>query len=333
VERDAGEDVKKKVTVLTFSARLFALSAMRSALCFLGAMLLALSFSAEAQPLRTVVRIGYLGNNESRSGLSAEGKDFLEELRKLGWIEGQNLVIDRRYWENRVDRLPALAAELVRLKVDIIVTSTGTAARAAKEVTIIIPIVMVGSADAVTQGLVVSLARPGGNVTGLTAISPRVTGRQFELMKEAFPGVSRVAVLRCGSRTGLRSPVLGKKQLSEAQDAARSQKIHLLPLDVVRGPGEIGGALEVLMRERADALFMSDCVIVPPGELIEFAAKSRLPAIFPFSHFVKSGGLMSYGADQRESFRRAAHFVDKILRGANPADLPGRTAHAVRAGN
>jgi ABC-type uncharacterized transport system substrate-binding protein len=306
--------MKKKVAVL-------ALSAVQFVLCFLGAVLLALSFQAEAQPFRTV-RIGYLGNNESRSGLSAEGKDFLEELRRRGWIEGQNLVVDQRYWENRVDRLSAQAAELVSLKVDIIVTSTGLAAWAAKEVTAIIPIVMVSSADAVTQGLAISLARPGGNVTGLTAITPRVTGRQFELMKEAFPGVLRVAVLRCGSRIGLRLPGLGKKQLSEAQDAARSQKILLLPLDVVRGPGEIGDALEVVMRERADALFISDCVTVPPGELIEFAAKSRLPAIFPLSHFVKKGGLMSYGADQRDSFRRAAHFVDKILKGAKPADLP-----------
>jgi putative tryptophan/tyrosine transport system substrate-binding protein len=295
--------LKKKITVLT-----------------LGAVLVVASFSAEAQLSRTV-QIGYLGNNESRSSLSAEGKDFLEELRRRGWVEGQNIVVEQRYWENRVDRLAAQAAELVSLKVDIIVTSTGSAARAVKEVTAIIPIVMVGSADAVTQGLAISLARPGGNITGLTAITPRVTGRQFELMKEAFPGVSLVAVLRCGSTTGLRFPGLGKKQLREAQDAARSQKIHLLPL-LVRGPGEIGGALELVMRERADALFISDCVTVPPGELIEFAAKSRLPAIFPLSHFVKKGGLMSYGADQKDSFRRAAHLVDKILKGANPSDLP-----------
>jgi putative tryptophan/tyrosine transport system substrate-binding protein len=141
-------------------------------------------------------------------------------------------------------------------------------------------------------------------------------------MKEAFPRVSLVAVLRCGSRTGLRSPELGQKQLSEAQDAAQSQKIRLLPIKEMRGPGATEGAPEVVMRERADALFISDCVTVPPDELIELAAKSRLPAIFPFSHFVKRGGLMSYGADQRESFRRAAQFVDKILKGANPADLP-----------
>jgi putative ABC transport system substrate-binding protein len=287
----------------------------------LATVLLGTASLVEAQSSRKV-RIGYLGNNQPSLGLSAEEKDFVEELRKRGWIEGQNLVIDRRYWENHADRLPAQAAELLRLNVDIIVTNTGMAAQAAKAATTAIPIVMVSSADAVTQGLVISLARPGGNITGLTTISPWVTGKQLELMKEAFPRVSRVAVLRCGgSRTGLGFPSLGKKQWNEAQDAARFQKIQLLPI-AVRGPGEIGSALEVIMRERADALLVSDCVRVPAAEFIELAAKSRLPAVYPYSDFAKKGGLMSYGADQKKSFRRAAHFVDKILKGANPADLP-----------
>jgi putative ABC transport system substrate-binding protein len=281
-------------------------------------MLFALSLPAEAQPLRTV-RIGYLG---SSSGLTAGEKDLVEELRKRGWIEGQNLVIDRRYWENRVDRLLALAAELVRLKVDIIVTSTGTAAQAAKKATDIIPIVVIGSADAVTQGLVMSLARPGGNVTGLTTVSPWVTGKRLELMKEAFPRASRVAVLNCGGlRTDLIGQGIGKKQWNEVQDAARVQKIHLLRVPM-RGPEETKGALEMVMRERADALFVSDCVSVPAVEFIELAAKSRLPAMYPYRHFVKRGGLMSYGADQSEFYRRAAYFVDTILKGANPAELP-----------
>ena len=166
----------------------------------LSAILLAFSFLADAQPSRTV-RIGYLG---SSSSLTGGEKDLVEELRKRGWIEGQNLMIDRRYWENRVDRLLVQAAELVRLKVDIIVTNTGTAAQAAKKATDIIPIVMIGSADAVTQGLVISLARPGGNVTGLTTVSPWVAGKRLELLKEAFPRASRVAVLSCVvSRAGL----------------------------------------------------------------------------------------------------------------------------------
>ena len=310
--------MKKKVTVLILNVRFFPLSALHSALCLLGAMLLAISFPAGAQPSRTVVWIGYLGVS---SGLNAGEKDFVEELSKRGWIEGQNVVVEQRYWENDADRLPTQAAELVRLNVDIIVTTTGTAAQAAKKATTAIPIVMASSADAVTQGLVRSLARPGGNVTGLTAISPRVAGKQLELIKEAFPRVSLVASLRCaGPGRGLGSPGLGRKQWSEAQDAARVQKIRLLPITIYGR--EVEGALGMVIRERADALFVHDCVTVPPGELIEFAAKSRLPAIYPFSYFVKRGGLMSYGADQRDSFRRAAHFVDKILKGAKPADLP-----------
>jgi putative tryptophan/tyrosine transport system substrate-binding protein len=290
-------------------------AALFLALC---SILLAPCSFAHAQPSRTV-RVGYLG---SSSTLTAGEKDFVEELRRRGWIEGQNLMIDRRYWENRVDRLLALADELVRLKVDIIVTSTGTAAQAAKKATKIIPIVMISSADAVTQGLVISLARPGGNVTGLTTVSPWVTGKRLELMKEAFPKASRVAFLSCVvSRAGLIGRGTGEKQWNEAQDAAGVQKIHLLRVPM-HGPEETKGALEMVIRERADALFVSDCVSVPAVEFIELAAKSRLPAIYPNRQFVKRGGLMSYGADQSESHRRAAYFVDTILKGANPADLP-----------
>ncbi|HEY7319218.1 MAG TPA: ABC transporter substrate-binding protein [Candidatus Binatia bacterium] len=286
----------------------------------LGVMLLMIAFPAVAQPLRTV-RIGYLGKS---SDLTAGEKDFVEELRRRGWIEGQNLVIERRYWENQIDRLPAQAADLVRLKVDIIVTNTGTAAQVAKKITDIIPIVMISSADAVTQGLAISLARPGGNVTGLTTVSPWVTGKQLELLKEAFPKASRVAVLSCVvSRAGLIGigRGLGERQWNEAQDAARVPKIQLLRV-LMRGPEETKSALEMVMRDRADALFVSDCVTVPAVEFIELAAKSRLPAIYPNRQFAERGGLMSYGADQSESYRRAAYFVDTILKGANPADLP-----------
>jgi putative ABC transport system substrate-binding protein len=269
-----------------------------------------------------VVRIGYLGTDQSSTRLDAAGKDFLDELRQRGWIEGQNIAVEQRYWENQVDRLVAQSAELVRLKVDIIVTSTGTAAQAAKRATNVIPIVMVSSADAVSQGLASSLARPGGNVTGLTTVSPWVIGKRLELMKEAFPRASHVAVVGCG---GLRPDLIGrwsgKRQWNEVQDAARLQKIELLPVSL-RGLGGIEGALGVVMRERVGALFVSDCVTVPAGDLIELAVKSRLPATYPFSRFVRKGGLMSYGADQRASYRRAAQFVDKILNGANPAELP-----------
>ena len=278
---------------------------------------------ADAQPSRKVVRIGYLANRPPHSGLDTNRKDFLDELRKLGWIESQNIAVEQRYWENQVDRLVAQSAELVRLKVDILVTSTGTAAQAAKRATNVIPIVMVSSADAVRQGLATSLARPGGNVTGLTTASPWVIGKRLELMKEAFPKVSHVAVVGCG---GLRpgDPIgrfSGTRQWNEVQDAARLQKIELLPVSL-RGLGEIEGALGVIMRERVDALFVTDCTTVPAGDFIELAVKSRLPATYPFSLFVTKGGLMSYGADERASYRRAAHFVDKILNGANPAELP-----------
>jgi putative ABC transport system substrate-binding protein len=269
-----------------------------------------------------VVRIGYLGNEQFSSRLDAAGKDLLDELRKLGWIEGQNIVIEQRYWENRVDRLIDQAVEFVRLRVDIIVTSTGTGAQIAKKATTVIPIVMVSSADAVTQGLANSLAHPGGNVTGLTSSSTWVTGKQFELIKEAFPKTSRVAFVRCGgSKTGPSNPGLGKKQWNEAQDAARVQKIRLLPV-AMPGPGAVEDPLEITGRERLDALAVADCVTVSARELIELAARSRLPAIYPLSRFVRQGGLMSYGADQRESYRRAGQFVDKILKGANPAELP-----------
>ena len=276
----------------------------------------------KSQSSRKVFRIGYLGNDQSSSRLDAAGRDFLDELRKHGWIEGQNIVVEQRYWESRVDRLTAQAAEMLRLNIDLIVTSTGTAAQIAKKATAAIPIVMVSSADAVTQGLASSLSRPGGNVTGLTSSSTWVTGKQFELITEAFPRTSRVAYVRCGgSKTGATNPGLAKMQWNEAQDAARVQKLQLLPVSM-RGPGAIEGALEVASRERADALVVPDCVTVPAGDLIELAERSRLPAIYPLSRFVKRGGLMSYGADQRESFRRAAQFVDKILKGANPAELP-----------
>jgi putative ABC transport system substrate-binding protein len=285
-------------------------------------VVLATASLVEPQSLRKVVRIGYLGNNQSSSGMDAGGKDFLDELSKHGWIEGQNIVIEQHYWENQVDQLRAQATEMVRRKVDIIVTNTGTAAQIAKKATSVIPIVMVSSADAVAQGLATTLARPGGNITGLTAISTWVTGKQFELIKEAFPRTLRVAFVRCGgSRTGFGNPELDKKQWNEARDAALVQNIQLFPV-IVRGSVEIESALGTVTRERVDALVVADCVTAPADDLIEFAAKSRLPAIYPFRSFAIKGGLMSYGADQRESYRRAAQFVDKILRGASPAELP-----------
>jgi putative ABC transport system substrate-binding protein len=242
---------------------------------------------------------------------------FFQGLREHGWIEGQNIAIERRYWENRADRLPALADELVRLKVDVIVTITGSAALAVKKVTRTVPIVMTGSADAVTQGLVASLARPGGNVTGLTNISPDIAGKQLDLLTETFPRISRVAALGCPASGG----TVGDRRRSEMEAAAQVLKLHLQFLEL-SSPEKIESALRAATRERADALFVSDCSIFPAVETVELVAKTKLPAIYPTSRFAEAGALMVYGPSGTDLARRAAIYVDKILKGAKPADLP-----------
>jgi putative tryptophan/tyrosine transport system substrate-binding protein len=247
---------------------------------------------------------------------SAREEAFLQGLCERGWIESQNILIERRYWENRSERLPTLAEEFVRLKVDIIVTSTEAGARAAKKVTTTIPIVMTTSADAVGQGIVASLARPGGNVTGLTNISPDLLGKRLELLKEAFPKVSRVTVLGCP-----RDSPVNVMQWDETQAAARVLKLRLQPVEV-RGPEEVEDALRSLTRDRTDALFVHDCSRIPSSKTVELAAKSRLPAIYAVERFSQAGGLMFYGSSATDLARRAATYVDKILKGAKPADLP-----------
>jgi ABC-type uncharacterized transport system substrate-binding protein len=276
----------------------------------------AFCFQARAQQAKPLARIAYLGNERPPYGLREE-EVFLQGLRDYGWIEGQKIIIERRYWENRRERLAELADELVRLKLDIIVTTTGRAAEAAKKATSSIPIVMTGSADAVDQGVVASLARPGGNVTGLTNISLRLTGKRLELLKETFPKILRVAVLRCPF-TGSRATTT---QWTEAEAVARTLGIQLQFLEV-RVPEDIEGAFQAMARGRADALFVSECTRIPRAKTVEFAAKNRLPAIHTTSRSVEAGGLMSYGADPIDSYRRAATYVDKILKGAKPADLP-----------
>ena len=279
-------------------------------------LLLASGHLAEAQqPGGKVAPIGYLGIDQSLSALPRE-KAFVQGLANYGWIEGQNIVIERRYWENRAERLPALANEMVRLKVNIIVTTSGTAARAVKRVTSTIPIVMTSSADAVTQGLIASLARPGGNVTGLTNISTDLIGKQLELLKEAFPRVSRVGVLYCPASG--RSVV--EKRWSEIEAAARVLKVNLQSLEV-SGPEDIDGALRSATREHADALFVQDCSVIPAAA-VELIARTKLPAIYPTSQFAEAGGLIVYGPSGTDLSRRAATYVDKILKGAKPADLP-----------
>jgi putative tryptophan/tyrosine transport system substrate-binding protein len=279
-------------------------------------LLLAISVTSEAQHgSGKVAQIGFLGTDRSPSTMPRD-KVFLQTLRDLDWIEGKNLIIKRSYWENRAERLPALADELARLNLDLIVTTSGTAARAVKKATHTIPIVMITSADAVTQGLVSSLARPGGNVTGLTNVSTDVIGKQLEILKEAFPKISRVAVLHC--------PASGRSiteiRWNEIETAARHLKLYLQPVEV-SGPAEIDRALRAATAERADAIFIHDCSVIPTNA-VELIIKTKLPAIYPTSRFAEAGALMVYGPSGTELARRAAYFVDKILKGAKPADLP-----------
>ena len=285
-------------------------------ICALGALIFALGFPVQAQqPAEKAARIAYLGNEQSPSASPRE-KAFLQGLGDHGWVEGQNILIERRYWKNRADRLPAIAEEIVRLKVDIIVTTTGSAALAVKKATRTIPVVMTASADAVSQGLVASLARPGGNVTGLTNITPDLAGKQLELLKEAFPKILRVAVLYCPPSGG----TVGDKRKSEMDAAALVLKVRLQSLEV-SGPEKIESALRAATRERADALFVSDCSVIPPNTA-ELVAKTRLPAIYSTSRFAEAGALLVYGPSGIDLARRPATYVDKILKGAKPADLP-----------
>jgi putative tryptophan/tyrosine transport system substrate-binding protein len=279
--------------------------------------LLATASPAEAQQLvGKVARMGYLGNDRSPASMPRE-KAFLQGLRDHGWIEGQNIVIERRYWENRAQRLPVLADELVRLNVDIIVATSGTAALAAKKASSNIPIVMTSSADAVSQGLVASLARPGGNVTGLTNISNDLAGKQLELLKESFPRISRVAALSCPASGGS----VGDRRTRETKAAAQDLKIQLQTV-MVSGPEELDSALRAATRERAQALFVHDCSVIPATKTVALIANTKLPAIYPTNRFAEAGGLMVYGPSGTDLSRRAATYVDKILKGAKPADLP-----------
>jgi putative ABC transport system substrate-binding protein len=316
VEGDAGEDVKKKVIVLTLSARLFALSPMRSALCFLGAMLLALSFPAEAQQPQKIPRIGILLPNPP--AMSPELlKAFHQGLREFGYVEGRNILIEYRFGEGKSARYPDLAAELVRLKVDVIVTSSTPAIEAVKNATTTIPIVMAASADPVGSGLIASLDQPGGNITGLTMLSPELSGKRLELLKETVPRISRVAVLWNPTNTS------GAVSWREIQLPAQRLKMQVQSIEV-RIPRDFHNLSDVLMRRRFQALnVVRDPLIrAHMTRVVEFAAKSRIPAIYEDVEFVDRGGLMWYGTSHPALYRRAAHYVDKILKGAKPAELP-----------
>ncbi len=275
-------------------------------------------FAAEAQQATKVARIGYLATNPDTSPHVREA--FLQGLRDLGYVEGRNLVIEYRDAEGKVERLPALVAELVALKVDVIVASGTLAALAAKQTTRTLPIVFSPAGDPVGSGLVTSLARPGGNVTGLSAFAPELVGKRLELLKQAVPGVSRVAVLWQPGAFGERTE---KDILERAEVAARD--LHL-PLQFVeaREPADFARAFSDMSMARADALTVlaSNMFNSERRRLVDLAAAKRLPAVYSARELVDDGGLMSYGANLADLDRRAATYVDRILKGTKPADLP-----------
>jgi putative ABC transport system substrate-binding protein len=287
----------------------------RTFLCGLTLGTLGLPVAAEAQQGGNVPRIGFLFYGSP--GPSPELDAFRQGLRELGCIEGQNIAIEVRFASGRVERLPELAAELVRLKVDVIVTPGTPASVAAKQATSTIPIVFAGVADVVGAGLVANFARPGGNITGLTGISAQLGGKRLELLKEVAPKASRVAVLY---NPADRSNVLVLKELQESAPALR---LTLQPLGV-RGPGEFEGAFVAMSRKRAHALFGAAGILTTEHRkaIVDLAAKSRIPAMWGERQFVVAGGLMSYAVNFYDQVRRAATYVDKILKGAKPADLP-----------
>ena len=282
-------------------------------------VLLAVAVIAEAQQPKKVPRIGYLSNTD-RAGESARAEAIQLALRELGYVEGQNIAFEYRYAEGKRDRYPELAAELVRLKVDMIVVAGGVAPiQAAKNATKTIPIVMVGPGiDPVKAGLVESLARPGGNVTGITNLGPELGGKRLELLKEAVPKLARVAVLYDPASPG---SVLEVKELLPV--AARALKLTIQPWEV-RAADDFDKVFAARNKQRSDGLYVSRSPLMNTNRnrIVGLALKSRLPSTFSRREDVDAGGLMYYGADFAESYRRVAYYVDRILKGAKPADLP-----------
>jgi len=273
---------------------------------------------AQAQQAGKIPRIGYLAaSTQAASTTSPRNEAFRQGLRELGYVEGKNIVIEWRFAEGKLDRLPALAAELVRLKVDIIVTAGPAPTRAAKAATTTIPIVMAQDSDPVGNGFVASLARPGGNITGLATLSPELSGKRLELLKEIVPRLTRVAVFGTSTYAG------NAQALKETELAAGAFKIRLQYLDVLDSK-DIETAFRAASKGRAEALLVlaSPIHLSQRTQIAELAAKRRFPAIYPWSEFVEAGGLVSYAANSTDLYRRAATYVDKILKGRKPADLP-----------
>jgi len=307
-DRVSGVRFQDKAGAKAMQKRIFGLA--------LGASLFGLSFPAEAQQPTKIPRIGFLSAT-LLSIISPRIEALRQGLHELGYVEGKNIVIEWRSAEGKLDRVPALAAELVRLKVDVIVTGGATDTRAAKEATNTIPIVMAQDSDPVGSGFVASLARPGGNITGLSTLAPEVSGKRLELLKEIIPKLSRVAVLGISTRPG------NAQSLKEVELAAGALKVKLQFLDVL-DPKDIEAAFRAASKGRAEAVLVlqSPFFNSQRKQLVDLAIKSRLPATYPQTEYTEAGGLMYYGANTPDLFRRAATYVDKILKGTKPADIP-----------
>jgi putative tryptophan/tyrosine transport system substrate-binding protein len=309
--------MKKQFSEISLGTLLLGCS-IRAAMFFtLCSMLLAPCLPAQAQQLKKTPRIGFL-TGDSLSAMSDRREAFRQGLRELGYVEGKNIVIEWRSTEGKADRRPALAAELVRLKPDVIVAVGSGDIRAVKDATAIIPIVMVQGGDAVGSGFVASLARPGGNITGLATLRPELSGKRLELLKETVPKISRVAVF--GSSTSQDYAQIQK----EVELAAGALGVKLQYLEV-RKSKDIETAFREASKGWADAvLFRVAGPFVTPQrpQIAKFAVRSRLPVIYERAAEVEAGGLMSYGVINSEMYHRAAKYVDKILKGAKPADLP-----------
>ena len=272
---------------------------------------------AEAQQPKKISKIGYLVPGDAAAHAS-NFEGFRQGLRELGYIEGKTVVLEVRYAEGRFERLPELARELVGLKVDVIVTISDGVIAAVKRETQTIPIVMASSTDPVATGFVASLARPGGNVTGLSSMSPELSGKRLELLREIIPGLSRVAFLW---NPDVRGNLL---EYNATEGAARSLRLQFQSVETLRAE-DLDRAFSATTKERAQALIVAGInpiAFANRGQIASFAQRNRLPSIYASDLFVDAGGLMSYGPSQQDMFRRAATYVDKILKGAKPGDLP-----------
>jgi ABC-type uncharacterized transport system substrate-binding protein len=288
----------------------------------LATVLLTTVSSAEAQQAKSVPKIGYLSRDlhpaDSRAPAPRNLEAFRQGLRELGYVEGKNITIEYRYADGRFERLPALAEELVRLKIEIIVADTTAAARGAKKATSTIPIVIASGSDPIESGLVASLARPGGNVTGLTNYGGALLGKRLELLKEVIPKVSRFAVLDDGQG-------FSRSMFKETQGAAQVLGVKLQLVEVNAQEPDIDGAFRVIARERIGGLITGAGPLglaLHRKRILELVQQNRMPAIYPSESWIDGGGLMYYGTNVQDLHRRAAIYVDKILKGLKPADLP-----------